>query len=68
MFAANNVIPRIHQGFVIQNVQLKDKDEELLKMNYVELVRNDMETNDHDMRRRIVVNSSKGLLRILRKG
>ena len=33
LFAANNMIPRIHQGFVIQNVQLKDELLSVLESN-----------------------------------
>ncbi|WKA06648.1 hypothetical protein VitviT2T_024541 [Vitis vinifera] len=53
--AADNVISQIRQGIVIQNVQLKDEDEELFKMNHVEFVRNDTEGSDLDMRRRRIV-------------
>ena len=55
LFAADNVISQIRQGIVIQNVQLKDEDEELFKMNHVEFVRNDTEGSDLDMRRRRIV-------------
>lgn len=61
LFAADNVISQICQGIVIPNVRLRDEDEELFEMNYVEFVRRDMEGSDLDTRRRIACELLKGI-------
>ncbi|XVE77293.1 hypothetical protein DITRI_Ditri13aG0050800 [Diplodiscus trichospermus] len=61
LFANEGVIPQICQSIVIPNVQLRDEDEELFEMNYVEFIRRDMEGSDLDTRRRIACELLKGI-------
>lgn len=61
LFAPENVISQICQGIVFPNVRLRDEDEELFEMNYVEFVRRDMEGSDLDTRRRIACELLKGI-------
>ena len=48
-------------SIVIPNVRLRDEDEELFEMNYVEFIRRDMEGSDVDTRRRIACELLKGI-------
>ncbi|KAL8208094.1 hypothetical protein R6Q57_007506 [Mikania cordata] len=52
---------QITQSIVIPNVMLRDEDEELFEMNYVEFIRRDMEGSDLDTRRRIACELLKGI-------
>ncbi|GLT79782.1 hypothetical protein SLA2020_512570 [Shorea laevis] len=61
LFASDGVIPQICQSIVIPNVRLRDDDEELFEMNYVEFIRRDMEGSDLDTRRRIACELLKGI-------
>ncbi|OIW16765.1 hypothetical protein TanjilG_05499 [Lupinus angustifolius] len=61
LFAGEGVIPQICQGIVIPNVRLRDDDEELFDMNYIEFIRRDMEGSDIDTRRRIACELLKGI-------
>ncbi|XVF73012.1 hypothetical protein PTKIN_Ptkin12aG0167400 [Pterospermum kingtungense] len=61
LFAAEGVIPQICQSIVIPNVRLRDEDEELFEMNYIEFIRRDMEGSDLDTRRRIACEMLKGI-------
>lgn len=61
LFAGEGVIPQICQGIVIPNVRLRDEDEELFEMNYIEFIRRDMEGSDLDTRRRIACELLKGI-------
>ncbi|KAJ1429475.1 Importin-beta, N-terminal domain [Sesbania bispinosa] len=61
LFAGDGVIPQICQGIVIPNVRLRDDDEELFEMNYIEFIRRDMEGSDLDTRRRIACELLKGI-------
>ncbi|KAF1863775.1 hypothetical protein Lal_00030879 [Lupinus albus] len=61
LFAGEGVIPQICQGIVIPNVRLRDDDEELFEMNYIEFIRRDMEGSDLDTRRRIACELLKGI-------
>ncbi|RID60946.1 hypothetical protein BRARA_E00127 [Brassica rapa] len=61
LFAGENVIKEICQSIVIPNVSLRDEDEELFEMNYIEFIRRDMEGSDVDTRRRIACELLKGL-------
>ncbi|KAL1191648.1 Exportin-2 [Cardamine amara subsp. amara] len=61
LFAGDNVIKEICQSIVIPNVSLRDEDEELFEMNYIEFIRRDMEGSDVDTRRRIACELLKGL-------
>ncbi|KAL5572133.1 hypothetical protein UlMin_021730 [Ulmus minor] len=61
LFAGEGVIPQICQSIVIPNVRLRDEDEELFEMNYVEFIRRDMEGSDLDTRRRIACELLKGI-------
>ncbi|KAK1583226.1 hypothetical protein Q3G72_022000 [Acer saccharum] len=60
-FSGEGVIPQIFQSIVIPNVRLRDEDEELFEMNYVEFIRRDMEGSDVDTRRRIACDLLKGI-------
>lgn len=61
LFAGEGVIPQICQSIVIPNVRLRDEDDELFEMNYVEFIRRDMEGSDLDTRRRIACELLKGI-------
>ncbi|KAG8653447.1 exportin-2 [Manihot esculenta] len=61
LFSNEGVIPQICQSIVIPNVRLRDEDEELFEMNYIEFIRRDMEGSDLDTRRRIACELLKGI-------
>ncbi|XP_042504800.1 exportin-2-like [Macadamia integrifolia] len=61
LFAGADVLEQICQSIVIPNVRLRDEDEELFEMNYVEFIRRDMEGSDIDTRRRIACELLKGI-------
>ncbi|KAK6158894.1 hypothetical protein DH2020_006208 [Rehmannia glutinosa] len=61
LFAGDDVLQQICQSIVIPNVMLRDEDEELFEMNYVEFIRRDMEGSDLDTRRRIACELLKGI-------
>ncbi|XP_054780699.1 exportin-2 [Prosopis cineraria] len=61
LFASEGVIPQICQCIVIPNVRLRDDDEELFEMNYIEFIRRDIEGSDLDTRRRISCELLKGI-------
>ncbi|KAL3536696.1 hypothetical protein ACH5RR_000062 [Cinchona calisaya] len=61
LFARDGILPQICQNIVIPNVMLRDEDEELFEMNYVEFIRRDMEGSDLDTRRRIACELLKGI-------
>ncbi|KAI3416776.1 Importin N-terminal domain-containing protein [Psidium guajava] len=61
LFEGEGVIQRICQSIVIPNVRLREEDEELFEMNYVEFIRRDMEGSDLDTRRRIACELLKGI-------
>ncbi|KAF5464480.1 hypothetical protein F2P56_014554 [Juglans regia] len=61
LFAGPAVIPQICQSIVIPNVRLREEDEELFEMNYIEFIRRDMEGSDLDTRRRIACELLKGI-------
>ena len=61
LFAGEGVIPQICQSIVVPNVRLREEDEELFEMNYVEFIRRDIEGSDLDTRRRIACELLKGI-------
>ncbi|KAL6987162.1 hypothetical protein U1Q18_012917 [Sarracenia purpurea var. burkii] len=61
LFARDDILQQICQCIVIPNVMLRDDDEELFEMNYVEFIRRDMEGSDLDTRRRIACELLKGI-------
>ncbi|KVH89008.1 Armadillo-like helical [Cynara cardunculus var. scolymus] len=61
LFAGDDILQQITQSIVIPNVMLRDEDEELFEMNYVEFIRRDMEGSDLDTRRRIACELLKGI-------
>ncbi|KAJ4953375.1 hypothetical protein NE237_030207 [Protea cynaroides] len=61
LFAGAGFLEQICQSIVIPNVRLRDEDEELFEMNYVEFIRRDMEGSDIDTRRRIACELLKGI-------
>lgn len=61
LFAGDEILQQICQSIVIPNVMLRDEDEELFEMNYVEFIRRDMEGSDLDTRRRIACELLKGI-------
>ncbi|KAH7510899.1 hypothetical protein FEM48_ZijujUnG0073300 [Ziziphus jujuba var. spinosa] len=61
LFDGEGVIQQICQSVVIPNVRLRDDDEELFEMNYVEFIRRDMEGSDLDTMRRIACELLKGI-------
>ncbi|XP_019091483.1 PREDICTED: exportin-2-like [Camelina sativa] len=60
-FAGDNVIKEICHDIVIPNVYLRDEDEELFDINYIDFIRRDMEGSDVDTRRRIACELLKEL-------
>ncbi|KAJ0590304.1 putative importin-beta domain, exportin-2, armadillo-like helical, exportin-2, central [Helianthus annuus] len=61
LFAGDEILQQITQSIVLPNVMLRDEDEELFEMNYVEFIRRDMEGSDLDTRRRIACELLKGI-------
>ncbi|KAL2468838.1 Exportin-2 [Forsythia ovata] len=61
LFARDDILHQICQSIVIPNVMLREEDEELFEMNYVEFIRRDMEGSDLDTRRRIACELLKGI-------
>ncbi|GMH13605.1 hypothetical protein Nepgr_015446 [Nepenthes gracilis] len=61
LFADDATLQQICRSIVIPNVMLRDEDEELFEMNYVEYIRRDMEGSDLDTRRRIACELLKGI-------
>lgn len=61
LFARDDILQQICQSIVLPNVMLRDEDEELFEMNYVEFIRRDMEGSDLDTRRRIACELLKGI-------
>ncbi|KAI5345830.1 hypothetical protein L3X38_013707 [Prunus dulcis] len=51
LFAGHLMITQICQDIVIPIVRLRDEDEELFKVNYIEFIKRDMECDIHIMRR-----------------
>lgn len=61
LFADQQVLKQVIEGIVIPNLQVREEDEELFDMNWVEYVRRDMEGSDSDTRRRMACELVKGL-------
>ncbi|ERN11678.1 exportin-2 [Amborella trichopoda] len=61
LFSSTETLQQICQSIVIPNVRIRDDDEELFEMNYVEYIRRDIEGSDFDTRRRIACELVKGL-------
>ncbi|OVA14719.1 Importin-beta [Macleaya cordata] len=61
LFAGADILQQICQCIVIPNVRLREEDEELFEMNYVEYIRRDIEGSDLDTRRRIACELLKGI-------
>ncbi|KAL0412243.1 UNVERIFIED_CONTAM: Exportin-2 [Sesamum latifolium] len=61
LFARDDILQQICQRIVIPNVMLRDEDEELFEMNYVEFIRRDMEGSDLVTRRRFACELLKGI-------
>lgn len=52
LFADAGTLRQVCQGIVVPNLRLRDEDEEMFDMNWVEYVRRDTEGGDADTRRR----------------
>lgn len=61
LFARDDILQQICQSVVIPNVMLREEDEELFEMNYIEFIRRDMEGSDLETRRRIACELLKGI-------
>lgn len=61
LFGSPETLQQICQSIVFPNIRLRDDDEELFEMNYVEYIRRDIEGSDVDTRRRIACELLKGL-------
>ncbi|KAK8954305.1 Exportin-2 [Platanthera zijinensis] len=61
LFGSPETLQQICQRIVFPNIHLRDDDEELFEMNYVEYIRRDIEGSDVDTRRRIACELLKGL-------
>ncbi|XP_031504230.1 exportin-2 [Nymphaea colorata] len=62
LFASPDTLRLICESIVIPNVRVREDDEELFEMNYVEYIRRDIEGSDMDTRRRIACELVKGLV------
>ncbi|KAK9054992.1 hypothetical protein SSX86_026071 [Deinandra increscens subsp. villosa] len=61
LLAGEDILQRITQSVVIPNVMLREEDEELFEMNYVEFIRRDMEGSDLGTRRKNACELLKGI-------
>ncbi|XXG74047.1 hypothetical protein AAC387_Pa07g2868 [Persea americana] len=61
LFSDPNILQQIFDSIVIPNIRLREEDEELFEMNYVEYIRRDIEGSDLDTRRRIACELLKGI-------
>ncbi|XP_058095879.1 exportin-2 [Magnolia sinica] len=61
LFGGADILQQICQSIVIPNIRLREEDEELFEMNYVEYIRRDIEGSDLDTRRRIACELLKGI-------
>ncbi|WOK97250.1 exportin-2 [Canna indica] len=61
LFGSPEVLQRICSSIVFPNIRLRDEDEELFDMNYIEYIRRDIEGSDIDTRRRIACELLKGI-------
>ncbi|CAI7733044.1 unnamed protein product [Closterium sp. NIES-53] len=61
LFKDPDTLRKICEGIVLPNSRLRDEDEELFEMNFVEYIRRDMEGSDSDTRRRMACELVKGL-------
>nr|GFB77925.1 exportin-2 [Tanacetum cinerariifolium] len=60
-FDDDQILQQITQRIVIPNMMLREEDEELFEINYIEFIRRDMEGSDLDTRRRIACELLKGI-------
>lgn len=61
LFGSPEVLPQICQSVIFPNIRVREEDEELFEMNYVEYIRRDIEGSDADTRRRIACELLKGI-------
>ncbi|KAG6488026.1 hypothetical protein ZIOFF_056784 [Zingiber officinale] len=61
LFSSPNFLQGICSSIVFPNIRLRDEDEELFDMNYIEYIRRDIEGSDIDTRRRIACELLKGI-------
>ncbi|OAY84247.1 Exportin-2 [Ananas comosus] len=61
LFGSPDVLQQICTSIVFPNIRLRDEDEELFEMNYVEYIRRDIEGSDVDTLRRIACELLKGI-------
>jgi exportin-2 (importin alpha re-exporter) len=50
LFSEPSILQQISESIVIPNVKIRDEDEELFEMNYLEYIRRDVEGSDMDTR------------------
>lgn len=61
LFSSVDILRQICESIVVPNVMIREDDEELFEMNYVEYIRRDIEGSDLDTRRRMACELVKGL-------
>ncbi|XP_010915965.1 exportin-2 [Elaeis guineensis] len=61
LFGSPEALQQICESIVFPNIQLREEDEELFEMNYIEYIRRDIEGSDIDTRRRIACELLKGI-------
>ena len=61
LFSDEGTLKQICERVVLPNLQIRDEDEELFEMNWLDYVRRDMEGSDSDTRRRTACELVKGL-------
>uniref|UniRef100_A0A7S2T0L6 Exportin-2 n=1 Tax=Chloropicon primus TaxID=1764295 RepID=A0A7S2T0L6_9CHLO len=61
LFEDDNTMKQICEGVVIPNLRMREDEEELFEMNFIEYIRRDMEGSDSDTRRRSACELVKSL-------
>nr|GEX51973.1 exportin-2 [Tanacetum cinerariifolium] len=61
-FNDDQILQQITQRIMIPNVMLREEDEELFEINYIEFIRRDMEGSDLNTRRMIACELLKGIM------
>ncbi|XXG84596.1 hypothetical protein AAC387_Pa10g2084 [Persea americana] len=66
LFSDPNILLQIFDSIDVPNIRIREEDEELFEMNYVEYVRRDIEGSGLDTRRRIACELLKGIAKYYR--
>ncbi|KAJ8623475.1 hypothetical protein MRB53_032004 [Persea americana] len=66
LFSDPNILLQIFDSIDVPNIRIREEDEELFEMNYVEYIRRDIEGSGLDTRRRIACELLKGIAKYYR--